>query len=223
VSEPYIGEVEYAAGATAHLEIDDLDSPSWRGLARAILLNATAPELWLVGVHLVEGPRSGEYASADLDRTHSPAVFIGREPFGPSPPGIAPFSATWRAAARSSGSQPLPELLRVYPIGTAFDFHSETRVLCSIEVWSDRVVVRDAGRMPRPPKTGERLELPNRGTWEIRDDRGTVFISTGGGSGGTAPLYFGHRSFVPAPPADARRLFIGTPSTTTPTIELDLT
>lgn len=216
-----MGQIEYAAGSTAHVEIDDLDSSNWRGVARSILLNANAPEQWLVGVHLAGGSRAGEYASAHLDRTQTPAVFVGRDPFGPSP--FQPYSARWVDAGQSSDDQLLPELVHVYPIGKAFDFRSETRVLCSIELWSGRVVVRDAGRLPRPPLRGERLPHPSRPTWEITDDRGTLYAPRGSGSGGTAPLYFGYHSFFPAPPPAALRLFVGTPSLTTPVIELDLT
>jgi len=86
----YSGVVEFAGGATTVVEIDDLDSPSWRGTPRLLFSNhANPPAVWLVGVHLLEGPRAGQYANADL-RQETPPFFTGREPFREAPPNVLP-------------------------------------------------------------------------------------------------------------------------------------
>ena len=86
----YSGLVEFAAGATTVVDIDDLDAPSWRGTPGRLFLNhANPPALWLVGVHLLEGPRAGQYANADLHRD-APPFFTGRGPFGEAPPNVVP-------------------------------------------------------------------------------------------------------------------------------------
>jgi hypothetical protein len=94
VVESYTGQIAYAGTATAHVEIDDLDASDWRGTPRAILLSANAPPVWLVGVRLLDGARSGDYASAELRRGR-PGFFAGREPFGPPPLGLSPETARW--------------------------------------------------------------------------------------------------------------------------------
>src|SRR5260370_20890527 len=84
----YWGLIDFAGGATPVVEIDDLDSPSWRGTPRRLFVNhANPPAVWLVGVHLLEGPRAGQYANADL-RQETPPFFTGREPFGEPPPNV---------------------------------------------------------------------------------------------------------------------------------------
>src|SRR5260370_7516170 len=86
----YWGLIDFAGGATPVVEIDDLDSPAWRGTPRRLFLNhANPPAVWLVGVHLLEGPRAGQYANADIRQETSP-LFIGREPFGAAPPNVVP-------------------------------------------------------------------------------------------------------------------------------------
>src|SRR5260370_78311 len=82
----YSGLIDFAGGATTVVEIDDLDSPSWRGTPRRLFVNhANPPAVWLVGVHLLDGPRAGQYANADL-RQETPPFFTGRGPFGEPPP-----------------------------------------------------------------------------------------------------------------------------------------
>jgi hypothetical protein len=74
----YSGVVEFAGGATTVVEIDDLDAPSWRATPRLLFWNhANPPAVWLVGVHLLEGPRAGQYANADLYQ-ETPPFFTGR-------------------------------------------------------------------------------------------------------------------------------------------------
>jgi hypothetical protein len=86
----YSGLVEFAGGATTVVDIDDLDEPAWRGTPRRLFLNhANPPPIWLVGVHLLEGPRAGQYANADIHQ-ETPPFFIGREPFGEAPPNVVP-------------------------------------------------------------------------------------------------------------------------------------
>jgi len=86
----YTGVVEFAGGATTVVDIDDLDAPSWRGRPRLLFSNhANPPAVWLVGVHLLEGPRAGQYANADLHH-QPPPFFAGREPFGEAPPNVLP-------------------------------------------------------------------------------------------------------------------------------------
>jgi hypothetical protein len=83
----YVGTIEYAGGATCTVEIDDVDSAEWRGTPRTILVNGNAPDSWFVGVRLLDGPRAGELAFADLVVTRHPersAAFVGKTRFTPT-------------------------------------------------------------------------------------------------------------------------------------------
>jgi hypothetical protein len=62
----YVGLVEYAWSGYPTLEIDDLDSASWQGTPTGMFLINAAPDVWFVGVVLLEGPRAGELATAYL-------------------------------------------------------------------------------------------------------------------------------------------------------------
>lgn len=64
-----------------------------------------------------------------------------------------------------------------------------SRLVSSIEGWSDRVVVRwaeapaaDPGGRPRPP------------AWELSDDVGTEYQCSGSGGSGTSDLFFWRRA-----------------------------
>jgi hypothetical protein len=58
--------VEHAASGLSRLEIDDLDSPHWVGTpAGPTLTSAHAPDVWTVGVILVESRRAWQYATAE--------------------------------------------------------------------------------------------------------------------------------------------------------------
>ena len=88
----YIGLVEYAWSGYTKVEIDDLDVASWHGtLPGAFVLSGAAPDVWRVGVVLLEGQRAGQLASADLvvQRDDAGAArsvkFVGRTGFGPHP------------------------------------------------------------------------------------------------------------------------------------------
>jgi hypothetical protein len=87
----YLGMVEYAWSGMTDLEIDDLDIPNWHGTPAGALLLNSAPDVWPVGVVLLEGPRSGELALADMvvqrDATGATesVEFVGRTAFGPHP------------------------------------------------------------------------------------------------------------------------------------------
>lgn len=85
MSERYAGQIEYAGGAECAVEIDDLDAPSWLGtLAGPFLHRTGVPNPWFVGVTLLEGPRAGQVATADLSVEPSDVRFQGREPFMPT-------------------------------------------------------------------------------------------------------------------------------------------
>ena len=88
----YVGLVEYAWTGYTHVEIDDLDVPNWHGdLPGAFVLNGSAPDVWRVGVVLIDGPRAGQLAFADLvvqrdDADAAQSVkFVGQTAFGPHP------------------------------------------------------------------------------------------------------------------------------------------
>ncbi len=92
MAAPYRGRVEYASSGQSVVAIDDLDAANWQGQPTGgFLVNANAPEVWFVGVVLLEGPRAGEFATADLivRREGSEAVqsvrFVGRSAFAPNP------------------------------------------------------------------------------------------------------------------------------------------
>lgn len=92
MAAPYRGRVEYASSGQSAIEIDDLDAPHWQGRPTGgFLISGNAPEVWFVGVVLLDGPRAGEFATADLivRREHSkvgPSVrFAGRSAFAPHP------------------------------------------------------------------------------------------------------------------------------------------
>jgi hypothetical protein len=205
MSEAYIGQIEYAGGATAHVDIDNLDAPDWEGSPRQILLNANAPDIWFVGVHLLEGPRAGQFATADLHRV-APAHFAGREPFGPAPPGVL--------ARRLSGANDwvqapaqrfeLPRLLRVYPVAAPLDL-SDGRlgVLCSVEVWEDRVILRTAWIQRGGVSAAPSGRLPLM----IEDDVSTDYQRRSGGGGG-GDFMTGYATFAPAPPPTAKHLYV---------------
>jgi hypothetical protein len=84
----YAGQVEYAQRRGTHLEIADLDDPHWSSKPSTFLRSARAPDVWMVGVVLLEGHRAGEWAFADLvvERDESGAVtgveFRGQTAFG---------------------------------------------------------------------------------------------------------------------------------------------
>src|SRR6266536_2123035 len=92
MAAPYRGRVEYASSGQSVVEIDDLDAANWEGQpSGAFLISANRPEVWFVGVVLLEGPRAGEFATADLivRREHAEAApsvrFAGRSAFAPHP------------------------------------------------------------------------------------------------------------------------------------------
>ncbi len=96
----YSGMVEYAQSGRTHLEIDDLDDPSWRAKPSTFLRSANRPDVWTVGVVLLEGHRTGEWAFADLvvqrDKTASVTgvEFRGTTAFGrPDWPGFEDVEA----------------------------------------------------------------------------------------------------------------------------------
>jgi hypothetical protein len=66
VAESYVGRVEHAASGSTRVEIDDLDSPNWIGTpVGPHVVNANAPDVWEVGIILLEGPRAWQYATAN--------------------------------------------------------------------------------------------------------------------------------------------------------------
>ena len=88
----YAGLVEYAWSGYTNVQIDDLDVPGWHGnLSGPVVLNGSAPDIWRVGVVLLEGPCAGQLAFADLvvERAEFDAVrsvkFVGQTAFGPHP------------------------------------------------------------------------------------------------------------------------------------------
>lgn len=88
----YLGMVEYAWSGFSDLEIDDLDSSSWLGTpAGVFLVDGNGPKVRQVGVVLLEGPRAGQLALADLvvegarSGSEYSVEFVGRTPFGPHP------------------------------------------------------------------------------------------------------------------------------------------
>lgn len=89
MASPYRGRAEWAASGSTVLEIDDLDSATWRGApaGSAVFLRSEGTSYpWLVGVILLEGPRAGEYATADLVVEEDPLAvrFEGRSAFAPT-------------------------------------------------------------------------------------------------------------------------------------------
>lgn len=218
--EPYIGQIEYAGGATAHVEIDNLDAPDWQGSPRQILLNAHAPQVWFVGVHLLEGPRAGQFATADLHRA-TPPHFEGREAFMPAPPGVtarrlSPGPVEWPPVPAQRVE--LPRLLRVYPVAAGLDLSGgRLAVLCSAEVWEDRVILRfvwiQRGGVSAIP-SGRPLLL-------LDDDRGTDY-RPGSGGGGGGDFMTGYASFSPAPPQGAEHLYVTVDDTAIPPIDVPL-
>ncbi|MGH9024796.1 MAG: hypothetical protein ACRDWD_01565 [Acidimicrobiia bacterium] len=92
MAAPYRGRVEYASSGQSAIEIDDLDAPNWQGRPTGgFLISGNAPDVWFVGVVLLDGARAGEFSTADLivRREHSkgePSVrFAGRSAFAPHP------------------------------------------------------------------------------------------------------------------------------------------
>jgi len=80
----YLGQIQYGPGRRLTVEIDDVDAPDWRGIPRVILLTSDASGTSIVDVQLLEGPRAGYRARADLviDRDSDPAVvFVGKSAF----------------------------------------------------------------------------------------------------------------------------------------------
>jgi hypothetical protein len=87
----YVGLVEYAQSGIANVEIDDLDEPHWTATLSTFVMSARAPDVWTVGVVLLEGHRAGDLAMANLvvrqdDKGAVASVrFEGRSAFGPHP------------------------------------------------------------------------------------------------------------------------------------------
>lgn len=89
----YIGLIEYAWSGYTRVEVDDLDVPSWHGTlpGASFVISGGAPDVWRVGVVLLEGQRAGELATADLvvQRDNAGAArsvkFVGHTAFGPHP------------------------------------------------------------------------------------------------------------------------------------------
>jgi hypothetical protein len=220
VPEPYTGQIEYAGGATAHVAIDNLDDPHWQGSPRQILLNAQAPEIWFVGVHLLEGPRAGQFATADLHRV-APQHFEGREPFSPPPPGVvarrlSPGAVEWPPVPTQRTE--LPRLLRVYPVASALDLSGgRLAVLCSAEVWDDGVILRFAWVQ----RGGVSATPSGRPVLILGDDLGSDYRPRSGGGGG-GDFMTGYAAFSPAPPGAAEHLFVIVDDTAIPPIDIAL-
>jgi hypothetical protein len=92
MAAPYRGRVEYGSSGQSVVEIDDLDAANWEGRPTGVfLIGANRPEVWFVGVVLLEGPRAGEFATADLivrqegSETDPSMRFAGRSAFAPHP------------------------------------------------------------------------------------------------------------------------------------------
>jgi hypothetical protein len=87
----YIGMVEYAQSGFTDVTIDDLDIAKWHGdVLGAFIAAAGQPDVRPVGVVLLEGPRAGQLALADLviqrdGETPTSVMFNGQTPFGPHP------------------------------------------------------------------------------------------------------------------------------------------
>lgn len=85
--------VEYAQSGFTDVEIDDLDVAGWHGdVLGAFIAVAGQPNVRPVGVVLLEGPRAGQLALADLvvrrEEPGAPATTVelnGHTAFGPHP------------------------------------------------------------------------------------------------------------------------------------------
>jgi hypothetical protein len=85
----YLGQIECGPGRRLTVEIDDVDSPAWRAVPRKMVIAANTPPTSMVDVRLLDGPRAGEHAPAEMvfARDVEPAVvFLGKEPFGRTDP-----------------------------------------------------------------------------------------------------------------------------------------
>jgi hypothetical protein len=84
------------------------------------LISANRPEVWFVGVVLLDGPRAGEFATADLivrrDDSHGqPSVrFAGRSAFAPHPELVDLDAARRRSDAVAEGLPPPPPVIDDY-------------------------------------------------------------------------------------------------------------
>jgi hypothetical protein len=81
----YVGQIEYDTGGRVTVDIDDVESPSWRAVPRTMVISANTPATSVVDVRLLDGPRTGDRALAEMvfDRdAEPPLVFLGRAAFG---------------------------------------------------------------------------------------------------------------------------------------------
>lgn len=90
-SAAYDGMVEYAQRGFTRVVIDDLDDPRWTATLGSFVFLGPVPDAQTVDIVLLEGPRAGELATADLvvhrdgDRHPVDAELVGRTGFGPHP------------------------------------------------------------------------------------------------------------------------------------------
>lgn len=104
----YIGLVEYGWSGISKVAIDDLDVPDWHGdMSGVLLVSSGTPDVWRVGVVLLEGPRAGELAMADLVRRNDAdgdlsVELVGQSAFGPhpDPPRLPAAAERWRELRR---------------------------------------------------------------------------------------------------------------------------
>jgi hypothetical protein len=115
---------------------------------------------------------------------------------------------------------------RIIAVGETVSLPNGRRIICCIEVWSWRVVVRftdvawtpmsrDERLRQREDVAAQRAALERRlhagETWRLADDLGTSYQRTSEGHGGDGVWVDGHVRFDPAPPQGALELVLTSP------------
>jgi Clp amino terminal domain, pathogenicity island component len=149
---------------------------------------------------------------ADLDRARQQVVKqLASDVGGPDQPPLGPLRASQQAVttgvvggAGVYRDEPA-ELVRVVPLAReVYRSYGYRVVLMSLEVWSGWLDLRYAVLPADPPPGSMPPELAVE--WRVGDDTGTPYEVCGLVGSGARLLRVHQVSFMPAPPADARRL-----------------
>ena len=114
----------------------------------------------------------------------------------------------------------VPVLERVIPIAhTVYIDGGGRTVVCSLELWSNGVVIRDADVAQGRPEA--QLDSPLN-YFQVSDDLGTEYQMRGSGSGGGENMRLGQTTFKPAVSDGAKVLRITVPRCDGPPLEVSL-
>jgi hypothetical protein len=127
--------------------------------------------------------------------------------------------------SRAEANHGPPLLREIAVIAREIPADGRVRFLTTLEIWSDRVVLRWAEHSPVRGVFGRDPELRTHREggpgWELADDLGTVYAWGGGGARGGGHWQDSEVEFSPPVPATAQRLTVRTPEGASVDVPLD--